>query len=629
MKDPAAVRSFDQVPGELPKGCLPPSIDLAMVARQALDLINNLGPESLTSNAIWRDLLAFTGYYRTFYSDCSVFETFKKLSEQRKCSSFDLLGQREARVVSVDKQCSWVDVDVTFRVQHGSLRAECMGTISVVLSDATGTWKIWMLRTWLERFADHGDPDTFKPRLNGIHQPTRQATLAEQTRNGEGEQEFDVVIVGGGQCGLSVAGRLQALGVSYVLLEKHNRIGENWTSKYQSLKWHTTKEYGNLPFGHTFPTGDPYIMPGPRIAAGFKAWSERYDLNIRTNTQVESAVWNPRQELWTVASSSPSAAGKTRLTTARHLILAIGTGQASPAYPSWATPEKVRLSGFNGTIQHSFAGYHSPEPWAGKRGIVIGTANTGHDIAEDMANVGMDTTIVQRNPTFVFPAEWLQRAQDRNFNAETDPADGDRQSFTYPMKIMREMANRAIWPLIAANHERFDALERAGFMLDRFGDVCDNLYVRMGGHYVDTGASARIVKGEIKVKTASVKCLGQDALIFDDGIAVGVDLIVLCTGFNHDFRQDAARIVGQDVADQMDDFWGIDAEGELRGNAKPAGRKSLSLHRFRERGDLLILADANLWYIGGGVQMARFFSRFLSLQIQAAVVGHPLKPYRE
>ncbi|KIV79274.1 hypothetical protein PV11_06842 [Exophiala sideris] len=604
MKDPTAFRSFDQVPGELPEGCLPPSMDLAPVARQALDLINNLGPENLASNVIWRDLLAFTGYYRTFYSGYSVFETFKKLCKQRLCSSFDLLGQREARVVSIDEQCSWVDVDVTFNVQHGSLRADCMGTISVVLPVATGTWKIWMLRTWLERFEDHGDPDTFRSPLNGVHEPTRQTTSAERTSSGEGEQEFDVIIVGGGQCGLSVAGRLRALGVSYVLLEKHNHIGANWTSKYESLKWHTAKEYGNLPFGHTFPPADPYMMPGPRIAAGFKAWSEKYDLNICTNTQVESAVWNPGQEFWTVTSSSPSTGETTRLRTARHLILAIGTGQASPAYPSWATPEKVRLSGFNGTIQHSFAGYRSPEQWAGKRGIVIGTANTGHDVAEDMANVGMDTTIVQRNPTFVFPAEWLQRAQDRNFNAETDPADGDRQSFTYPMKIMREMADRAFWPLVAANHENFDALERAGFMLDRFGDLYDNLYVRMGGHYVDTGASARIVKGEINVKTTPVKRLGQDALIFDDGSAVGVDLIVLCTGFNHDFRKDAARIVGQHVADQMDDFWGIDAEGELRGNAKPAGH-------------------SNLWYMGGGVQMARFFSRFLSLQIQAAVMVIP------
>ena len=40
-----------------------------------------------------------------------------------------------------------------------------------------------------------------------------------------------------------------------------------------------------------------------------------------------------------------------------------------------------------------------------------------------------------------------------------------------------------------------------------------------------------------------------------------------------------------------------------------------------------IYQDPNLYYFGGDVRMARFFSRFLALQIQADALGKPLVPY--
>ena len=62
------------------------------------------------------------------------------------------------------------------------------------------------------------------------------------------------------------------------------------------------------------------------------------------------------------------------------------------------------------------------------------------------------------------------------------------------------------------------------------------------------------------MKTDPVKGLTEDGLIFEDGQEIGADLIVLCTGFSKDFRMEAARIVGEDIANRMDDFWGTDRE---------------------------------------------------------------------
>lgn len=62
------------------------------------------------------------------------------------------------------------------------------------------------------------------------------------------------------------------------------------------------------------------------------------------------------------------------------------------------------------------AQYDSAEAWKGKSGIVVGAANTGHDVADDMYEAGMDVTMVQRNRTckwqtclsvFSSPRAWL------------------------------------------------------------------------------------------------------------------------------------------------------------------------------------------------------------------------------
>ncbi|MGG6497627.1 UNVERIFIED_CONTAM: hypothetical protein NY603_32365, partial [Bacteroidetes bacterium 56_B9] len=85
--------------------------------------------------------------------------------------------------------------------------------------------------------------------------------------------------------------------------------------------------------------------------------------------------------------------------------------------------------------------------------------------------------------------------------------------------------------------------EKAGFKVDRFGDLLTNLSVRFGGHYIDVGSCKRIVNGEIKVKQGAIQGLTKEGLRFEDGTEIKADLIVLATGFDHDFRKDAAEIV--------------------------------------------------------------------------------------
>ena len=53
------------------------------------------------------------------------------------------------------------------------------------------------------------------------------------------------------------------------------------------------------------------------------------------------------------------------------------------------------------------------------------------------------------------------------------------------------------------------------------------------------------------------------------------DVIVFSTGFEGNLHEALIPILGDDVASHLEEWWGIDEEGELRGAYKPSGRKCL------------------------------------------------------
>lgn len=241
---------FDELPGELPLTSVPDGVDLEKVAQNVVIKLNSLQQDHLASNTIWRDLLAFTDYFRTFYGRDTVLRTLKKLSVPKKRSVFRVKEGREPRLAKTAKGSSWVDIDILFTAQHGNLAQNCMGTVSAMLAD-DGAWRIWMLRTWLECFDGYGHPDVLEPKVEQRRQTAQEADghaiNGTSESNNAIEAEYGAVVVGAGQAGLAVGGRLKALGVSYVILDSHAEIGDVWANRYESLRWHTSKEYGNLP----------------------------------------------------------------------------------------------------------------------------------------------------------------------------------------------------------------------------------------------------------------------------------------------------------------------------------------------------------------------------------------------
>jgi cation diffusion facilitator CzcD-associated flavoprotein CzcO len=96
-------------------------------------------------------------------------------------------------------------------------------------------------------------------------------------------------VVGGGQAGLSMGGRLKALGIHYIVLDKHNEVGDSWKTRYASARLHTTREYAHLPFDRTFPAHYQEWLTKDDLAQGYRDWVSKFGINVRQRSKLISA----------------------------------------------------------------------------------------------------------------------------------------------------------------------------------------------------------------------------------------------------------------------------------------------------------------------------------------------------
>ena len=227
--------NYSSLPAMLPPANIPDDIDLTSIASACVNQLGTaLQENALTKDIIWRDNFAFTGTLRTFYGLEGVTATWKKLSELQQPHDFKLTPNSAILLKFGDPVAhSWIQAMFTFKTE-GDLPQTCSGFLGIT-PDSQGGWKIWTIRTILEGFKGSPDVDTLEP--TPADTETRNGYgLSNGTRNGELDSEFDVAVIGGGQAGLATAGRLNALGVSNIVLEANDQLGGNWMSRYDSAK---------------------------------------------------------------------------------------------------------------------------------------------------------------------------------------------------------------------------------------------------------------------------------------------------------------------------------------------------------------------------------------------------------
>jgi Pyridine nucleotide-disulphide oxidoreductase len=181
-----------------------------------------------------------------------------------------------------------------------------------------------------------------------------------------------VLVVGGGQAGLSTAARLAQLQVDTLIVDRESRIGDNWRKRYHALTLHNQVQVNHLPY-MSFPPSWPTYIPKDKLAAWFEAYVESMELNYWPATELVGGRYDQKERQWSVVLRQ--ADGTKRAMRPRHIVMATGVS----GIPSF--PDIPSLQNFAGTVLHS-SQYGDGEAWEGKDAIVIGTGNSGHDIAQ-------------------------------------------------------------------------------------------------------------------------------------------------------------------------------------------------------------------------------------------------------
>ena len=135
-----------------------------------------------------------------------------------------------------------------------------------------------------------------------------------------------VVVVGGGQAGLSIAARLKALGVDTLIVDRHERIGDNWRRRYHSLTLHNEVHVNHLPL-MPFPPTFPVFIPKDKLASWFESYVEALDLNYWTGTELVSGSYDDAAQRWTLALRRSD--GSERTLHPRHVVFATGVSAHS------------------------------------------------------------------------------------------------------------------------------------------------------------------------------------------------------------------------------------------------------------------------------------------------------------
>lgn len=554
------------------------------------------------SDCYWRDLVAFTWNITTVEGRPAVADMLTACLDRTAPTGF---RATEPATEADGVTEAWISFETAVGRGKGLLRLK-----------EEGAWTLLTTLYELKGFEESAGPGRPMGVVHGGIQGRK--TWAESREDeaatlGYSEQPY-VVVIGGGQGGIALGARLRQLGVPALVLDKHERPGDQWRKRYKSLCLHDPVWYDHLPY-IPFPDNWPVFAPKDKIGDWLEMYTRVMEIPYWSKTTVLSATWDESAGEWTVVANRD---GEQVTLKPRQLVFATGmSGKANiPNFPG--------MDIFKGDQHHS-SQHPGPESYSGKRAVVIGSNNSAHDICAALWEHGADVTMVQRTSTHIVKSDTLMDIGLGALYSEDAVANGvttekaDLIFASLPYRILHEFQIPLYDQMREKDADFYDRLERAGFQLD-WGDDGSGLfmkYLRRGsGYYIDVGASELVANGDIKLAHGQVSHLTEDAVVLEDGTTIPADVVVYATGYGS-MNGWVADLCGQEMADRVGKVWGLGSnttkdpgpwEGEQRNMWKPTQQEAL-------------------WFHGGNLHQSRHYSLYLALQLKARYEGIPTQVY--
>lgn len=194
------------------------------------------------------------------------------------------------------------------------------------------------------------------------------------------EEQFDTIVIGGGQSGLAASYYLSQRGVNHLVLDENFQVGTPWKSRWDSLRLFTPNHNNHLP-GMNFP-GKEFDFPSKDEAAAYlEAYTHKYQLPIQTGIKVNGLAQNEAGYRISTADANFQA---------NHVIIATGAFHTPYIPPiSKELPRDI--------LQLHSVNYQNPNSIQGQNIVVVGAGNSGAEIAMELSKAGRNIWLAGRD----------------------------------------------------------------------------------------------------------------------------------------------------------------------------------------------------------------------------------------
>ncbi|KAJ0973130.1 hypothetical protein J5N97_021089 [Dioscorea zingiberensis] len=216
---------------------------------------------------------------------------------------------------------------------------------------------------------------------------------------------------------------------------------------------------------------------------------------------VVSATFNDDDQKWLVVAED-TVTGELHEHKAKFLVVATGENGSKnvPLIPG--------LSTFTGEAIHS-SEYKSPMKFTGKNVLVVGCGNSGMEIAYDLSNSGIKTSILVRSPFHVTTKEMIYA--------------GMLLSKFLPINVIDKV-------VISLAKDYFGDLSKYDIDMPEKGPFAIKATTGRAA-VIDVGTIDKIKAGLIKVYKTTIEKIGGDEVVFSDGRSECFDAIIFATGY--------------------------------------------------------------------------------------------------
>jgi putative flavoprotein involved in K+ transport len=318
---------------------------------------------------------------------------------------------------------------------------------------------------------------------------TQEAAIDSSSEAVASTENFDTVVIGGGQAGLAVGYYLKKRGRSFVILDANERIGGSWrTRTWSSLRLFTPARYDGLP-GWPFPAPGWSYPTALEAADYLEAYAARFDLPVRSKMAVSRVAKDGDRYV--------VECGERRFEADR-VVVATGF-YGIPAVPEFAAELDPRI------VQMHSSDYRDPSQLRPGGVLLVGAGNSGADI-------GMEVSKTHRT--------WLS----------------GRDKGQIPFQIEHPL-RRLVVPLL-------------WFIASHVLTVNTPLGRKVRPHVLEGGAPRIRVKSQ-DLLAAGVECVAKtvgvhDGLpVLEDGGVMDVANVIWCTGFRQDFSWIDVPVFGE------------------------------------------------------------------------------------